>query len=163
MSGRISLRAGFNRWRPIKAFLALFFVMPVLAFLLVALIGSKLGAMNNPENKVFLVVILIATLLPAVASLRFLRRALRMGDGLRIDDHGLYLHRLGRTIPWPDIGEVSGEQATSPDGTVNIKAYTVRYTDGTAEKETRIDMAELTVNRRQLHDALQDRLGPLAG
>ncbi len=160
MSGRISLRAGFNRWRPIKAFIALFFVMPVLVFLLVALIGSKLGAMNNPENKVFLVVILIATLLPAVASLRFLRRALRMGDGLRIDDDGLYLHRLGRTIPWPDIREVNGKQATSPDGAV--KAYTVRYADGTAEKETRIDMAELTVNRRQLHDALQDRLGTLA-
>ncbi len=159
MSGPASLRAGFNRWRQIRAFLAMFCVMPVLAFLAVVLIGSKLGAMDNPRNGWFLVVMVITTLLPAIASLSFLRRAFRTGDALRIDDDGLYLRNVGRTIPWPDIRRLSGKRVASSDGSVS--AYAARYVDGAVEQEALIDVPDLAVDRRQLQIALQDRLGPL--
>ena len=161
MSGRISLRAGFNRWRQIRAFLVMLCVMPVLVFLAVALIGSKLGAMGNPHNGGFLVVLVITTLLPAIASLSFLRRAFRTGDALRIDDDGLYLRNVGRTIPWPDIRKLSGKRVASSDGSVS--AYAVLYADETAEKETQINVTDLAVDRRRLQSALEDRLGPLTG
>ncbi len=159
MNEQASLRAGFNRWRQIRAFLAMFFVMPVMVFLLVALIGSKLGAMNNPGNGAFLVVMAVAILLPVAASLYFLRRALRRGDGLRIDDDGLYLPAAGRTIAWTDIREVRRTRFAPSDN--SVIAYAIRYAHCGEDKEIRIDVRDLAVSRQHLYDALQTRLGEI--
>jgi hypothetical protein len=155
MSEQASLRAGFNRWRQIRAFLAMFFVMPIMIFLLVALVGSKLGAMSNPGNGAFLVVLVIAIVLPVAASLIFLRRALRRGDGLRIDDDGLFLPAVGRIIVWPDIREIRQTRLATSDN--SVITYSVKYTESGVEKNAQIDTRDLVVNRQHLRDVLHDR------